>query len=111
MAVDRSIEGTYKCRLRQQQPTGGDLNSYGEMVLFLDGEQLKGTMFPTYFWKQHCFRRGTWDGKHFHFKVYYSTPCQQWESEVDGELDGDTITGTATAPLGTYQLTGVRVKK
>lgn len=104
------IDGTYAVELRQKSPNGSDLRSFGEMELFMDGEQLKGTMFPTYFWMQHCFRRGTFDGKKFEFTVYYSTPCQQWESHVCGELDGDNITGTASAPLGNYALTGHRIK-
>lgn len=101
------IDGTYSVELRRED-RGSLLRSFGKMKLYMDGDQLKGSMFPTFFWLNSCFRGGKVDGNRFTFTVYYSTPCQQWSSTVNGVIDGDRVTGTASAPLGDYELIGTR---
>lgn len=101
------IDGTYSVELRRND-RGSILRRFGKMKLKMDGTQLKGSMLPTFFWLDSYFRGGTVEGNRFTFTVYYSTPCQQWQSTVTGTVDGDRITGSASTPMGDYELTGVR---
>lgn len=103
------IEGVYRCslinKMGEEYPI---LRAYGDLKLYEDEYQLKGRMFPTFFWLDSPFRNGTVDGNKIHFTVYFATPCQQYAMTVDAEIDGDKITGTASSPVGTYVLEGVR---
>ena len=101
------ISGTYSVELRRED-RGSLFCRFGKMKLYMDGEQLKGTMFPIFFWLNSSFRGGKVEGDRFTFTVYYSTPCQQWQSTVTGTIAGDRIAGTASTPLGDYELIGTR---
>lgn len=100
-----NFNGVYSAELTMN---GGKLCKRGKLTLRLDGNELKGTMFPTMFWLDSPFRSGKVDGNHFSFTVHWSTPCQQYSMDIEGTLDGDKISGTAKAPIGTYTLTAVR---
>lgn len=103
------IEGTYRCslinKLGEEFPI---LRAYGDLILYEDENQLKGRMFPTFFWLDSPFRNGTVDGNKIHFTVHFATPCQQFGMTVDAEINGDEIKGTADTPTGIYVLEGVR---
>ena len=104
-----SIDGNYKCSLvRDIKKAGVRLSHYGIMKLYQDQNQLKGSMFPTFFWLNSPFRCGKVDGNEFSFTVYFATPCQQFSMDIKGVVDGDTVTGTATNSMGVYVLEGVR---
>lgn len=105
-----NIDGVYKCKL-DFNPEGIPLRltHMGEMILYEDEDQLKGSMFPTYFWLNSPFRCGTVNGNQFAFTVHFATPCQQFSMDVTGEVSEDgTVLGKADTPTGTYILTGVR---
>lgn len=105
------INGTYHCslvnKMGEEYPI---LRAYGDLVLYEDEDQLKGSMFPTFFWLDSPFRNGTVDGNRVHFTVHFATPCQQFAMTVDAEIMGDQIFGQADTPTGIYKLEGVRVK-
>lgn len=103
------IEGTYHCSLINKMGEKWPiLRAYGDMVLYEDEDQLKGRMFPTFYWLDSPFRNGTVDGNKIHFTVYFATPCQQYAMTIDAEINGDKVTGTASSPVGNYVLEGVR---
>ena len=105
-----SVEGNYKCSLVYEiKEKGLRLSHYGIMKLYQDQGQLKGSMFPTFFWLNSPFRCGKVDGKEFSFTVHFATPCQQFSMDVKGVVDGENITGKATNSMGVYILEGVRV--
>lgn len=103
------VEGVYRCslinKMGEEYPI---LRAYGDIKLYEDEDQLKGSMFPTFFWLDSPFRNGTVEGNHIHFTAYFATPCQQYAMTVDADIDGDHITGTADTPVGPYVLEGVR---
>lgn len=105
------IDGTYHCslinKMGEEFPI---LRAYGDLVLYEDEDQLKGTMFPTFFWLSSPFRCGTVDGNKIHFTVHFATPCQQFAMTIDAEINGDEIKGQADTPTGIYVLEGVRTK-
>lgn len=106
------IGGKYKCSMIfEEKARGIALRRYGTMELYQDENQLKGRMFPTFFWLNSPFRCGVAEGNAFSFTVHFATPCQQFSLDIEGVVDGDRITGTAENPLGagTYILEGVRV--
>lgn len=105
------VNGKYKCvcTTRTDDGLGQVLSHYGDMVLYEQDGDLKGEMFATFFWLHSPFRNGKVDGNKFSFTVYFATPCQQYAMQVEGEVNGDTVTGTATNPMGTCELTGTRV--
>lgn len=105
-----SIEGLYKCKL-EFNPEGIPLrlSRMGEMSLYIDENQLKGSMFPTYFWLNSPFRCGTVDGNKFSFTVHFATPCQQFSMDVAGEVNDGIVSGTAVTPTGPYVLTGKKI--
>lgn len=105
------IEGTYHCSLiNQMGPEFPILRAYGDMILYIDEDQLKGRMFPTFFWLDSPFRCGTVDGNKINFTVYFATPCQQFAMTVEAEINGDEVKGVAHTPTGDYVLEGVRKK-
>ncbi|MFP3153864.1 hypothetical protein LQZ18_05415 [Lachnospiraceae bacterium ZAX-1] len=107
--ANANIEGNYWVRL-QRKDDGEDLNAYGKMELYLDGEQLKGVMFPTFFWLESFFRGGKADDNgNFEFTVFFATPCQQWVSDVKGCVKENRVTGSMSTPAGDYQLSGTRI--
>lgn len=107
-----AIDGTYKCQVITH---GNDelqmkLISYGVMKLYQQDDQLKGSMFPVFFWYQAPFRNGYTDGKRFKFTVYFNSPCQQYAMDVEGEVSEDgKIKGIATNPMGTCELIGEKI--
>jgi hypothetical protein len=113
-----SIDGTYQCEVITEggDPTSGDseyktkLISYGVMKLYQQDGELKGSMFPVFFWYQAPFRNGKTDGRHFSYTVYFNSPCQQYAMDVEGEVDDEgNVTGTATNPMGVCKLVGKKV--
>lgn len=106
------VDGNYKCSIiRTYEDTGATYRHNGIMKLYWQDEQLKGSMFPTFYWLNSPFRGGTVDGNNFAFTVYFSTPCQQFMMEVSGTVDGDTVTGKAIVPTGECVLIGTRIKE
>lgn len=108
-----AVDGKYKCVMTC---TTDDefvqvLNHYGTMELYTEDNQLKGNMFPTFFWLNAPFRCGKVDGNKFDFEVHFSTACQQYSMHVTGEVNGDEVTGTATHPMGSCVLKGIRIKE
>ena len=107
-----SIDGTYKCQVITYgtNELKSKLISYGVMKLYQQDGELKGSMFPVFFWYQAPFRNGVTDGKSFKFTVYFNSPCQQYVMEVEGQVDENgKVTGTATNPMGTCELIGEKV--
>lgn len=105
------IEGTYRCSLiNHMGPEYPILRAYGDLVLYIDEDQLKGSMFPTFFWLDSPFRCGTVDGNKIKFTVHFATPCQQFAMTVEATIEGDRIFGTADTPSGVYELEGQRTK-
>jgi hypothetical protein len=105
-----SIDGSYKCSLVcELKKMGMTLRHYGILKLYQDENQLKGSMFPTFFWLNSPFRCGKVDGNHFSFTVHFATPCQQYALDVNGTVEGDKVTGTARNAVGCYVLEGVRI--
>ena len=107
------VDGTYRCslinKIGEEWPI---LRAYGEMVLYVDHDdedQLKGRMFPTFFWLDSPFRNGTVDGNKIHFTVYFATPCQQFAMTIDAEINDGYVTGKASTPVGDYVLEGDKV--
>jgi hypothetical protein len=106
-----SIEGNYKCSLIcDKKEKGIYLRHNGILKMYQDENQLKGSMFPTFFWLNSPFRGGKVQGNGFSFSVYFATPCQQFSMEVKGVVEGDKITGTASNPAGIYILEGKRIE-
>lgn len=109
------IGGIYKCSLVfNPEGTPLALRHYGEMKLYIDPEDdndLKGSMFPTFFWLNSPFRNGKVDGNKFEFTVYFATPCQQFAMTVRGEINGTQVTGEADTPTGVYKLEGTRISE
>lgn len=101
------INGTYSCCMSQNMH-GSPIRRYGELKLHTEKGILTGTMFPTMFWLDAPFSCGSTDGKHFSFTVHFSTPCQQFSMDVEGDVDGDVLTGTVHSPMGEYRLDGTR---
>lgn len=106
------VDGHYSCAMiREVEETGQYFRHNGILKLYWQDEQLKGSMFPTFFWLNSPFRGGTVDGNKFSFTVYFATPCQQFQMDVVGEVDGDSISATCQTPSGEYVLTGSRVQE
>ncbi len=104
------IEGNYQCSLKYNDPERGlYLRHNGILKMYQDENQLKGSMFPTFFWLNSPFRGGKAAGNKFSFTVYFATPCQQYSMDIKGAVDGDKITGTASNITGTYLLEGERI--
>ena len=107
------IDGYYRCSLKFEIPEKGlSCTRYGVLRMYEDEGQLKGNMFPTYYWLPAAFRRGKVDGNKFSFTVFFSTPCQQFAMEVEGETDGQTVHGIARNAAGfegPYVLSGTRI--
>jgi hypothetical protein len=105
-----SIEGNYKCSLKYSDAKRGIFLCHnGILKMYQDENQLKGSMFPTFFWLNSPFRGGKTDGKEFSFTVHFATPCQQYSMDVKGAVDGDWVSGTASNITGSYVLEGERV--
>lgn len=105
------VDGIYDCSLTfKDEGRHATLCKSGVMKLYWHNGQLKGSMFPSYFWLDSPFRGGKVDGNEFSFTVYFATPCQQYCAEVEGEVDGDRVSGTYKNPLGVYTLEGIRRK-
>ena len=106
------VDGEYKCSLvRRYEETGDTYTHNGILKLYWQDEQLKGIMFPTYYWHNSAFRGGVVEDNRFAFTVYFSTPCQQFEMKVSGEVNGDRLTGKAIIPSGECTISGVRIVK
>ena len=106
-----SIEGNYRCSLVYEDKNRGlFLSHYGILKLYLDENQLKGSMFPTFFWLNSPFRGGKVTGNQFSFTAHFATPCQQYSMDVNGIVDGDKISGTAGNSTGGYVLEGKRIR-
>jgi hypothetical protein len=105
------IDGNYKCSLKYSDPERGIyLRHNGILKMYQDENQLKGSMFPTFFWLNSPFRGGKTEGNKFSFKVYFATPCQQYSMDVNGIVNGENITGTASNVTGIYELEGERIR-
>jgi hypothetical protein len=105
------VEGIYSCSLKYSDPAKGiSLSHYGILKMYQDENQLKGSMFPSFFWLDSPFRGGKTEGNHFSFTVYFATPCQQYSMDVAGELEGNKITGSASNVTGRYMLEGERIR-
>lgn len=105
------VEGSYRCSLvRKVEETGFSFCHNGVLKLYWQDEQLKGSMFPTFYWLNSPFRGGTVEGDTFSFTVYFATPCQQFCMDVKGEVDGDQLHAVCMTPSGEYTLTGVRLQ-
>lgn len=103
------VSGIYQCEVMIDNDMQQKLRSYGIMKLYESDGMLKGSMFPPYFWLDSGFRDGKVDGNKFSYTVHWSTPCQQFSMDVEGEVNGDILTGKATTPVGTSTIHGVRV--
>lgn len=108
-----SVEGKYKCALTCHTDDGLEqiLNHYGDVHLYWQDKQLKGSMFPSFFWLPSGFRDGTIDENKFEFTVHFSTPCQQHAMHVSGEVIGDKLVAVANHPMGSCDLIGTRIKE
>ena len=106
-----SIYGSYKCTALVDNDLQQILRFYGTMKLFEQDGMLKGSMFPLYFWLDSPFRDGKVDGNRFSFTVHFSTPCQQYSMDVEGEVNGDELTGKTYTPVGSCTITGKRIKE
>ena len=105
-----SIDGKYRCSLIcDMQEKGIYLRHNGILKLYQDENQLKGSMFPTFFWLNSPFRGGKADGNKFSFTVHFATPCQQFSMEIKGAVNGNRVTGTASNANGIYVLDGERL--
>lgn len=105
------VDGSYYCSITLKLgESGSSMKHNGIMKLYWQDGQLKGSIFPTIFWRNTSFRGGTVDGNKFSFTALFATPCQQYSAEVQGEVNGDNVTGTYTNVMGTYILEGTRVK-
>jgi hypothetical protein len=105
-----SVEGKYKCSLiYSDEARGIYLRHNGILKMCQDENQLKGSMFPTFFWLDSPFRGGKSSGNEFSFTVHFATPCQQYSMDVKGTVEGDKITGTANNTTGNYMLEGKRL--
>ncbi len=103
------LDGRYAaCILKEE--FGLPLKRYGELTLRTDGDQLKGIMFPRFFWINTPFRNGTYDGNQFKFTVYFNSPCQQCFMEVEGEVVGDKIHGIVRDAAGEARIEGYRIE-
>lgn len=96
------------------------LSRQGEMTLWVDETdegQLKGSMFPTFFWLNSPFRCGSVSENasgmtEISYTVHFATPCQQFAMDIKAVIDEDgTITGHAETPTGPYELTGKKVRE
>jgi len=104
------IDGQYKCSLICDiKEKGIYLRHNGILKLYQDENQLKGSMFPTFFWLNSPFRGGKTDGHNFSFTVHFATPCQQFSLDVKGVVKGDKVSGTAGNITGNYILEGERL--
>lgn len=106
-----NIDGVYKTCIVKMEEEGWPQKRYGKMYLYVDKDngQLKGSMFPRFFWLDSPFRGGKIDGNHFSFTCYFNSPCQQFSMDVEGVLEGDTIRGTLRDPGGEAEFEGVRI--
>lgn len=104
------IDGVYKCSIICEVPEHGlVLRHNGEMKLYQDEGQLKGSMFPTFFWLNSPFRCGSVDGNRISFTVHFATPCQQFSMDIKAEIsETGEVNGTCTNPMGIYKLVGQR---
>ncbi len=100
-----SLNGTYHVEL-YKETDGFPFYRYGDLILKEMGPWLSGYMFPLTMWLSAPFSGGYYKENEFRFKVYFSTPCQQYEMEVSGIVEEDTLTGTVIAPTGEYRMTG-----
>lgn len=104
------IEGNYRCSLiYRAEEKGIYLRHNGVLKMHRDENQLKGSMFPTFFWLNSPFRGGKVRGNKFSFTVHFSTPCQQFSMDVNGVVVGDKVSGAASNVTGTYVLEGERI--
>ncbi len=101
------LNGTYACVMRQNIG-GGVIRRYGQLTLREKRGKLEGTMFPTMFWLDSPFTGGKISENTFSFTVHFSTPCQQFSMDVEGRVDGETLTGAVHSPMGDYVLEGTR---
>ncbi len=103
------LNGTYDCCMKQEFH-GGTNRRFGRIRLRADRSgRLSGTMFPTMFWLESSFSYGSWDGNSFAFTAHFSSPCQQFSMDVKGSVDGDTLSGSVSSPMGDYVLEGHRI--
>jgi len=104
-----SIDGTYSVCITKEQD-GSVMRRYGRMRLYVDRDngQLKGSMFPRFFWLDCPFRGGRVEGNMFSFTCYFNSPCQQFAMDVRGTVEGDRISGTVRDPGGDAVFEGVR---
>jgi hypothetical protein len=106
-----AIDGNYKCSLvYSNEERGIYLRHNGIMKLYQDENQLKGSMFPTFFWLNSPFRGGQAEGNKFSFTVHFATPCQQYSMDIRGVIEGDKVSGTAKNVTGSYVLEGQRFR-
>lgn len=103
-----NISGDYKVVLVTEK-FGLPLKRYGTMKLQEEENQLKGSMFPLFYWLNSTFKGGKVEGNAFSFEVHFSTPCQQYSMTVEGWVDGDEVKGTVHSPMGDYELSGSRI--
>lgn len=102
------IDGIYRASLTKKQ-FGGASVKYGKLELKTKDGKLSGSMFPLSFWLESPFRGGSVKDNEFSFAVHFASPCQQYEMSVNGTVNGNMIQGTATTPLGEFELQGTRI--
>jgi len=103
------VEGSYYCTL-QNENAPMKLMHEGVVEMYMQDDQLKGTMISTFFWMPSSFLGGKIDGDNFEFDAHWNNPCQQYTMHVVGSVKGDTLTGTADTPMGQWVLEGYRVQ-
>ena len=100
-----NISGEYKVTLTIEK-FGLPLRRYGVMKLQEESGQLKGSMFPLFYWLSSAFKGGKTEDNRFSFEVHFATPCQQYSMQVEGSVEEGVLTGTVHSPVGDYVMTG-----
>ncbi len=99
-----AVDGTYK--ITTQTMMGPQ---EGTLMLKAEGNSLSGSMeIPT---GKADFTGGTVNGNEYQFQVKVKTPLGDTNLDCKGTIDGDKLTGTASAPfpIGTMKSEGTRV--
>ena len=100
MAVDGTYKITTQTMMGPQEAT---------LIMKSDGTSLSGSMESQA--GKAEFAGGTVSGNEYQFKVKVKTPLGDTNLDCKGTIDGDKLTGTASAPfpIGTMKSEGNRV--
>lgn len=52
---------------------------------------------------------GKFDGKNFSYTMTIKTAVGEMTNELSGVVEGDKVTGKSTNPMGSFDVTGVRI--